>query len=144
MKELFEVFPHFRAPPGCPGVERQFLAPSMVKSSSPSRAPCANSHRTWWKYTLPRFRSCLKQTQQTQGRSSSSRSSRSSVWTGINSASWTRSFGCGHPFDPAGRVPAVQDVRLDGAPDPVHRQSALTSCCAAETCTHSANCAEDR
>ena len=52
--------------------------------------------------------------------------------------------GFGRPRDHAGRVPAVQDVRLDGAPDSVHRQSALTSCCAAETFTHSANCAEDR
>ena len=52
-------------------------------------------------------------------------------------------FGCGRTCDPAGRVPQVQDVRLDGAPDPVY-QSALTSCCAAETCTHSRNCAEDR
>ena len=32
----------FRAPPGCPGVERQFLEPSMAKSSLPSRAPHAN------------------------------------------------------------------------------------------------------
>ena len=30
----------FRAPPGCPGVERQFSKPSMTKSSlSSSRAP---------------------------------------------------------------------------------------------------------
>ena len=36
------IFRGFRAPPGCPGVERQFLEPSMVKSSSPSRAPLAN------------------------------------------------------------------------------------------------------
>ena len=28
----------FRAPPGCPGVERQFSEPSMMKSSSSSRA----------------------------------------------------------------------------------------------------------
>ena len=33
----------FRAPPGCPGVERQFLEPSTTKSSSLSRAPLANS-----------------------------------------------------------------------------------------------------
>ena len=26
-------------------------------------------------------------------------------------------FDCGRPCDPAGRVPAVQDVRVDGAPD---------------------------
>ena len=32
----------FRAPPGCPGVERQFLEPSMMKSSSSSRAPLHN------------------------------------------------------------------------------------------------------
>ena len=43
--------------------------------------------------------------------------------------------GFGRPCDPACRVPAVQDVRLDGAPDSVHRQSALTSCCATETFT---------
>ena len=36
------IFRGFRALPGCPGVERQFLEPSMVKSSSPSRAPHAN------------------------------------------------------------------------------------------------------
>ena len=24
LKGFFAVFPHFRAPPGCPGVERQF------------------------------------------------------------------------------------------------------------------------
>ena len=53
-------------------------------------------------------------------------------------------LGCGRPCDPAGRVPEVQGVLLDGASDQVHRQSALTSCCSAETCTHSANCAEDR
>ena len=29
----------FRAPPGCPGVERKFFGPSMAKSSLPSRAP---------------------------------------------------------------------------------------------------------
>ena len=29
----------FRAPPGCPGVERQFSEPLMMKSSSSSRAP---------------------------------------------------------------------------------------------------------
>ena len=29
----------FRAPPGCPGVERHFSEPSMAKSSLPSRAP---------------------------------------------------------------------------------------------------------
>ena len=39
---FFADFRGFRAPPGCPGVERQFLEPSMVKSSSPSRAPHAN------------------------------------------------------------------------------------------------------
>ena len=33
----------FRAPPGRPGVERQFSEPSMTKSSLPSRAPLANS-----------------------------------------------------------------------------------------------------
>ena len=32
----------FRAPPGRPGVERQFSELSMTKSSSPSRAPHAN------------------------------------------------------------------------------------------------------
>ena len=32
-------FSIFRAPPGCPGVERQFSEPSMTKSSSSSRAP---------------------------------------------------------------------------------------------------------
>ena len=37
---LFDAFRViFRAPPGCPGVERQFLEPSMTKSSSLSRAP---------------------------------------------------------------------------------------------------------
>ena len=29
----------FRAPPGYPGVERQFSEPSMAKSSLPSRGP---------------------------------------------------------------------------------------------------------
>ena len=76
-------------------------------------------------------------------RGSSGRSSRSSLWTGFNSASWTDPYGCARPCDPAGRVPAVQAVRLDGDPDPVHRQSALTSSCAAEKCTHSTNCAEN-
>ena len=33
----------FRAPPVCPGVERQFLEPSTAKSSLPSRAPLHNS-----------------------------------------------------------------------------------------------------
>ena len=63
--------------------------------------------------------------------------------SGQGSAAWTRAIGFGRPCDPAGRVPAVQDERVDGVPDSVHRQSALTSCCAAETRTHSANCAED-
>ena len=35
---------------------------------------------------------------------------------------------CGRPCNPAGCVPAVQGVLRDGASDPVHRQSALTSC----------------
>ena len=77
------------------------------------------------------------------GRGSSGRFSRSSLWAEFNSASWTDPYGCGRPCDPAGRVPAVQAVRLDGGPDPVHRQSALTSSCAAEKCTHSTNCAEN-
>ena len=38
----------FRAPPGCPGVERQFLEPSMAKSSLPSRAPLANWTMVTW------------------------------------------------------------------------------------------------
>ena len=43
VKGLFDAFSViFRAPLGRPGVERQFLEPSMVKSSSPSRAPFAN------------------------------------------------------------------------------------------------------
>ena len=63
--------------------------------------------------------------------------------SGQGSTAWTRAIGFGRPCDPAGRVPGVQDERVDGVPDSVHRQSALTSCCAAETCTHSANCAED-
>ena len=33
----------FRAPPDCPGVERQFSEPSMAKSSSSLRAPVHNS-----------------------------------------------------------------------------------------------------
>ena len=32
------ILRHFRAPPGCPGVERQFFEPSTMKSSSSSRA----------------------------------------------------------------------------------------------------------
>ena len=36
------IFRGFRAPPGRPGVERQFLEPSMTKSSSLSRAPLHN------------------------------------------------------------------------------------------------------
>ena len=35
---------------------------------------------------------------------------------------------CGRPCNPAGCVLAVQGVLLDGASDPVRRQSALTSC----------------
>ena len=35
---------------------------------------------------------------------------------------------CGRPCDSAGCVPSVQGVLLDGASDPGHRQSALTSC----------------
>ena len=33
---------------------------------------------------------------------------------------------------------------IGGARDPVHRQSAGHFSCAAETCTHSVNCADDR
>ena len=53
------------------------------------------------------------------------------AWAGNFSNGWGAGcvFGCGRP----GPVPAVQDVFLDGAPDPVHRQSAPTSLCAAET-----------
>ena len=40
---------------------------------------------------------------------------------------WACSFGCGRPCAHAGRVPAVLAVRLYGASDPVHRQSASTS-----------------
>ena len=36
------IFRGFRALPGRPGVERQFLEPSMTKSSSLSRAPLHN------------------------------------------------------------------------------------------------------
>ena len=40
MMGLFDAFcVIFRAPPGCPGVERQFFEPSTMKSSSSSRAP---------------------------------------------------------------------------------------------------------
>ena len=41
----------FRAPPGCPGVERQFLEPSMARSSLPSRASLANWTVVTWTYT---------------------------------------------------------------------------------------------
>ena len=52
VKGLFDAFcVIFRAPPGCPGVEGQFLEPSMVKSSSPSRAPLANWIVVTWTYT---------------------------------------------------------------------------------------------
>ena len=44
----------FRAPPGCPGVERQFSEPSMMKSSSSSRALAQLVHSRLWTYT-PRF-----------------------------------------------------------------------------------------
>ena len=41
---LWRLWRRFRSrSSGCPGVERQFLEPSMVKSSLPSRAPLANS-----------------------------------------------------------------------------------------------------
>ena len=54
----------FRAPPGCPGVERQFSEPSMVKSSLPSRAPAQLISVTSG-YTLVDFlSSCQKQQQQ--------------------------------------------------------------------------------
>ena len=39
---FFGLLAIFRAPPGCPGVERQFSEPSMVKSSLPSRALAQN------------------------------------------------------------------------------------------------------
>ena len=41
----------FRAPPGCPGVERQFSEPSMMKSSSSSRAPAQLVRSRLWTYT---------------------------------------------------------------------------------------------
>ena len=41
----------FRAPPGCPGVERQFLEPSTAKSSSLSRAPLPIRTVVTWTYT---------------------------------------------------------------------------------------------
>ena len=44
----------FRAPLGCPGVERQFSEPSMMKSSSSSRAPAQLVRSRLWTYT-PRF-----------------------------------------------------------------------------------------
>ena len=37
----------FRAPPGRPGVERQFSEPSMMKSSLSSRAPAQLAQRLW-------------------------------------------------------------------------------------------------
>ena len=43
MKGDLTIFPISRAPLGCPGVERQFLEPSMAKSSLSSRAPLHNS-----------------------------------------------------------------------------------------------------
>ena len=44
----------FRAPPGCPGVERQFSEPSMMKSSLSSRASAQLVRSRLWTYT-PRF-----------------------------------------------------------------------------------------
>ena len=41
----------FRAPPGCPGVERQFSEPSMMKSSLSSRAPAQLVRSRLWTRT---------------------------------------------------------------------------------------------
>ena len=54
MKVFCRFFRIFRAPPGCPGVERQFLETSMAKSSLPSRAPPQfhAQHLSTWKFCL--------------------------------------------------------------------------------------------
>ena len=49
------------------------------------------------------------------------------------------SGGCGRPCVQR-QAPAVQGVRVEGAPDSVHRPS-VDFPLFAETCTHSANCA---
>ena len=51
-------------------------------------------------------------------------------------------FGLDVPLTTQRQVPVVP-LRLR-APDPVHRKSGGLSCCAAASCTHSANCAADR
>ena len=65
----------FRAPPGCPGVERQFSEPSTTKSSSLSRAPAQLIRSRLWAYT-PRSVNVLQKQQQPSCRSSSSSPSR--------------------------------------------------------------------
>ena len=47
VKGISRFFPHFRAPPGCPGVERQFFEPSMTKSCG---GPATVS---WWRSLVP-------------------------------------------------------------------------------------------
>ena len=42
------VFRIFRAPPGCPGVERQFSEPSVTKSSLLSRVPAQLDRCRLW------------------------------------------------------------------------------------------------
>ena len=51
---------------------------------------------------------------------------------------------CGRPRAVQRQVPAVHCRVLHGAPASVHRQSGGHCCLRAETCTHSANCAEGR
>ena len=53
----------FRAPPGCPGVERQFFA-ALDDEEFFFVEGHANWHRTLWTYTFPRFSSFPKQQQQ--------------------------------------------------------------------------------
>ena len=48
-------------------------------------------------------------------------------------------LGCGRPCVLQRRVPAVQEVRVEGASDSVLPQSVGHSSCDAETGTHSAN-----
>ena len=64
MKGLFAVFSHFRAPQGCPRVERQFFEPSMMKSSSSSRAPSAQLAQDFVDMNISSLKPSLKQPQQ--------------------------------------------------------------------------------
>ena len=67
-----------------------------------------------------------------------------SVWSQNNffQSLWSRSSKL--PCGLQRRVPALQEVRFEGASDSVLPQSAGHFSCDAETGAHSANCAEDR